>query len=31
MATPLYIIAMNDYVTESGDVGFAKEKWDKHF
>jgi glycogen debranching enzyme len=27
-ATPLYIIAMNDYVTESGDVFFAKEKWD---
>jgi GH15 family glucan-1,4-alpha-glucosidase len=27
-ATPLYIIVMNDYVTESGDVAFAKEKWD---
>ena len=27
-ATPLYIIAMNDYVTKSGDVAFAKEKWD---
>jgi glycogen debranching enzyme len=27
-ATPLYIIAMNDYATESGDVAFAKEKWD---
>jgi len=27
-ATPLYIIAMDDYVTESGDVAFAKEKWD---
>jgi GH15 family glucan-1,4-alpha-glucosidase len=27
-ATPLFIIAMNDYVTESGDVAFAKEKWD---
>ena len=27
-ATPLYIIAMNDYVTQSGDVAFAKEKWD---
>ena len=26
-ATPLYIITMNDYVTESGDVPFAKEKW----
>ncbi|MDP9146720.1 MAG: amylo-alpha-1,6-glucosidase, partial [Acidobacteriota bacterium] len=28
-ATPLYIIAMNDYVTESGDVAFAREKWDR--
>src|SRR5437773_4813266 len=27
-ATPLYIIAMNDYVMESGDTAFAKEKWD---
>ena len=27
-ATPLYIIAMSDYVTESGDIAFAKEKWD---
>jgi glycogen debranching enzyme len=27
-ATPLYIIAMNDYVAQSGDVAFAKEKWD---
>jgi glycogen debranching enzyme len=27
-ATPLYIIAMNDYVAESGDAGFAKEKWE---
>jgi hypothetical protein len=27
-ATPLYIIAVNDYVTESGDLAFAKEKWD---
>jgi glycogen debranching enzyme len=26
--TPLYIIAMNDYVKQSGDTGFAKEKWD---
>src|ERR1700722_13727998 len=26
-ATPLYIITMNDYVVESGDVAFAKEKW----
>ena len=27
-ATPLYIIAMNDYVVSSGDVAFAREKWD---
>lgn len=27
-ATPLYIIAMNDYVAASGDISFAKEKWD---
>jgi GH15 family glucan-1,4-alpha-glucosidase len=27
-ATPLYIIATNDYVTQSGDAAFAKEKWD---
>ncbi len=27
-ATPLFIIAMNDYVTQSGDVAFAQEKWD---
>ena len=26
-ATPLYIIAVNDYVTQSGDVAFGKEKW----
>src|SRR5712692_6560277 len=26
-ATPLYIIAMNDYVAQSGDAAFAKEKW----
>jgi len=26
-ATPLYIIAMNDYAVESGDTAFAKEKW----
>lgn len=26
-ATPLYIIAANDYVTNSGDSAFAKEKW----
>ncbi|OLB23355.1 MAG: hypothetical protein AUH15_03625 [Acidobacteriales bacterium 13_2_20CM_55_8] len=27
-ATPLYIIALNDYVVRSGDVGFAKTKWE---
>lgn len=27
-ATPLYIIAMNDYVAQSGDLAFAREKWD---
>jgi GH15 family glucan-1,4-alpha-glucosidase len=27
-ATPLYIIAVNDYVTHSGDVAFAKQKWE---
>jgi glycogen debranching enzyme len=27
-ATPLYIIATNDYVMQSGDVAFAREKWD---
>jgi glycogen debranching enzyme len=27
-ATPLYIIAMNDYVAQSGDIDFAKQKWD---
>jgi glycogen debranching enzyme len=27
-ATPLYIIASDDYVTESGDAAFAREKWD---
>ncbi|HEY6267855.1 MAG TPA: hypothetical protein VIX11_06135, partial [Candidatus Acidoferrum sp.] len=26
-ATPLYIIAVNDYVMQSGDKVFAKEKW----
>ncbi len=26
-ATPLYIIAANDYVKNSGDTAFAKEKW----
>jgi len=27
-ATPLYIIAASDYVNESGDAAFAKQKWD---
>lgn len=27
-ATPLYIITMNDYVVSSGDLAFAREKWD---
>jgi glycogen debranching enzyme len=27
-ATPLFIIAMNDYVTQSGDVEFARGQWD---
>jgi glycogen debranching enzyme len=27
-ATPLFIIAINDYVTHSGDIGFAQQKWD---
>src|SRR5712671_1800364 len=27
-ATPLFIIAMNDYVSQSGDVEFARAKWD---
>ena len=27
-ATPLYIIAANDYVTESGDVALARDKWE---
>ena len=26
-ATPLYIIAMNDYLQQSGDTAFIKEKW----
>src|SRR5437773_1066159 len=26
-ATPLFIIAVNNYVVESGDAAFAKEKW----
>jgi GH15 family glucan-1,4-alpha-glucosidase len=28
-ATPLYIIAANDYVASSGDAAFAKEQWEK--
>ncbi len=27
-ATPLFIIAMNDYAVQSGDAAFAREKWD---
>ena len=27
-ATPLFIIGTNDYVIHSGDVAFAKQKWD---
>jgi glycogen debranching enzyme len=27
-ATPLYIVAADDYVRKSGDVGFARDKWD---
>jgi GH15 family glucan-1,4-alpha-glucosidase len=27
-ATPLFIIAMNDYASQSGDLEFAREKWD---
>jgi glycogen debranching enzyme len=27
-ATPLFIIAMNDYAVQSGDVTFARDKWD---
>jgi len=27
-ATPLFILAMDDYVAQSGDVAFAREKWD---
>jgi glycogen debranching enzyme len=27
-ATPLYIIAMNDYISRSGDLDFARQKWD---
>jgi glycogen debranching enzyme len=28
-ATPLFIIATNDYVTQSGDVAFAHDTWEK--
>jgi glycogen debranching enzyme len=27
-ATPLFIIAMNDYASQSGDLAFARDKWD---
>lgn len=27
-ATPLFIIAVNDYATQSGDAAFVREKWD---
>lgn len=27
-ATPLLVIALNDYVEQSGDVAFARDKWD---
>lgn len=27
-ATPLFIIALNDYAVRSGDVAFARDKWD---
>jgi GH15 family glucan-1,4-alpha-glucosidase len=27
-ATPLFVIAVNDYVTRSGDIEFAQHKWD---
>jgi glycogen debranching enzyme len=27
-ATPLFIIAMNDYAVQSGDVAFARDQWD---
>ena len=27
-ATPLFILAMNDYAVQSGDLAFVKEKWD---
>lgn len=28
-ATPLFIIAADDYCTHSGDINFGREKWDK--
>src|SRR6266496_4100036 len=28
-ATPLYLIAANDYVSESGDSAFARDNWDR--
>lgn len=28
-ATPLYIIAMNDYAVKSGDTAFVKDQWEK--
>jgi glycogen debranching enzyme len=28
-ATPLFVIAMDDYVTQSGDVAFARDTWDR--
>lgn len=27
-ATPLFILAMNDYALQSGDLAFARDKWD---
>ena len=27
-ATPLFVIAMNDYAVQSGDFAFARDKWD---
>jgi glycogen debranching enzyme len=27
-ATPLFILAMNDYAVQSGDLAFVKDKWD---
>ena len=27
-ATPLYIVATDSYVRQSGDIGFARDKWD---